>query len=187
MIAAASAGPGARVAAPAEPRRAALAQTFLEWFAVEPARDWLEIDCGDGTWTEAILKSSAPRDLIALDADAARIDATRIRLDGRAVRLEVGVATALPLPHGTRDVVVGQLGFAGIEAASRPLAEILRVLRPEGRLGICIWDDVDEVAEPNEAPLPQLAALVRQAGFRDVTSMPLPAGPVSAWGLVARA
>ncbi len=187
MIAVATQAYSSVVGATVGSRRLSLGHAFLDWLAAEPGLDWLEIGCEDGVWTSLIAADHQPRHLIAVDADASKVAVASERLAEHGVRIEHGAPTALPLARASRDLIVGRLGFGGIEAAAPALAETRRVLRSDGQLAICVWDDAEDDLDGMAAPVPALARMVREAGFRSVDTVALPAVPVSAWGLVARA
>jgi hypothetical protein len=48
-----------------------VAAEFVDWPGVPPRRDWLEIGCGTGALSSAILERGAPRGLLALDMSGA--------------------------------------------------------------------------------------------------------------------
>ena len=44
-----------------------IASRFLDWLAMPAGLDWLEVGCGTGALSSAILKQCSPRNLIAID------------------------------------------------------------------------------------------------------------------------
>ena len=57
-----------------------------------------------------------------------------LRRAGLAADLRRGDVEALPYPDGTFDTVVDTMAFSGYPDGHRALAEMLRVLKPDGRL-----------------------------------------------------
>ena len=118
----------------------ALAPRFLDWLAAADALDWLEIGCGTGALTSAILDRCKPASLVALDASAGFIATAQSTIsDGRAHFL-VGDAQSLPQPTASRDVVVSALVLNFIPDRGQALAEMRRVVRPGGLVGFYVWD-----------------------------------------------
>ncbi len=111
---------------------------------ITEGRDVLELGAGTGKFTE----------LIALTG--ARITATeplsgmREALGKNCPTVTVidGTAEEIPVPDATADAVVAAQAFHWFDA-DRALAEIHRVLRPEGRLGM-IWNARDEASDWSE-------------------------------------
>lgn len=120
-----------------------IAPRFLDWLDAPPALDWLEVGCGTGALTEAILARGAPASLVSVDASEGFVATARDRVaDGRAT-FRAGDAQALDEPDASRDVVVSGLVLNFVPDRLRALAEMKRVLRPGasgGRIGFYVWD-----------------------------------------------
>jgi SAM-dependent methyltransferase len=111
---------------------------LVEVLGIGPGRAVVDLAAGTGKLTRQLLPSLA--DLVAIEPVASM----RARLAAAlpAVRVEAGTAEALPLPDGTADTVVVGQAFHWFDGP-RALAEIHRVLRPGGGLGL-IWNVRDE-------------------------------------------
>ena len=117
-----------------------IAPRFIDWLDAPPALDWLEVGCGTGALSEAVLARAAPASLLAVDPSEGFVAAARGRIvDGRAT-FAIGDAQALGEPDGSRDVVVSGLMLNFVPDRQRALREMRRVLRPGGRLGFYVWD-----------------------------------------------
>ncbi len=118
-----------------------IAPRFLDWLNAPPALDWLEVGCGTGALSEAILLRGAPASLLAMDPSESFVATARRRnaADGRAL-FRTGDAQALGEPDASRDVVVSGLVLNFVPDRSTALAEMRRVLRPGGRLAFYVWD-----------------------------------------------
>ena len=101
-------------------------------FAVKyaPGRDILDVACGDGYGSAALLKAGA-KSLVGVDVDAATCDYARRKyhIDARQ-----GDAAALPFPAGSFDLVVSFETIEHVPEPTRFLDECARVLRPGGVL-----------------------------------------------------
>jgi SAM-dependent methyltransferase len=117
-----------------------IASRFIDWFDAPPALDWLEVGCGTGALTEAILARAAPATLLAIDPSEGFVATARGRIaDGRAA-FRTGDAQALGEPDASRDLVVSGLVLNFVPDRQLALGEMRRVLRPGGRLGFYVWD-----------------------------------------------
>jgi SAM-dependent methyltransferase len=175
-----------------------IAPLFLDWLAPAPGLDWLEIGCGSGALTAAILARGAPRELLAIEPSEGFLAQARATLSDPRVAFRQGGAPTDLEPAG-RDLVVSGLVLNFIPDRAAALADMRRLLRPGGRLGFYVWDypgggveflrafwteavALDPAAEaltegrrfPFCAPGP-LAAEIAAAGFREVEIVSLKA------------
>ena len=99
----------------------------------------LDIAAGNGNATLAAARRFA--DVTSTDYVPALLErgAERARAEGVAVRFEVADAEALPFADGAFDVVLSTFGAMFTPEHARPAREMLRVLRPGGRIGLANW------------------------------------------------
>jgi SAM-dependent methyltransferase len=117
-----------------------VALEFLAWLQVPPHAQWLDVGCGTGALTQAVLRVAQPASVLGIDASPAFIDyAQACTPDGRA-RYQVGDAQSLPLDAHSADVVVSGLMLNFVPQPERALAEMARVARPGGRVAVYVWD-----------------------------------------------
>lgn len=116
-----------------------LASVFLSWLGVPPGRRWLEIGCGTGALSAAIVEQGAPASLICTDPSEGFLATAAQHVRG-PVRFQQGSATAIGLPDHSVDVVVSGLvlNFVGDVAAA--LEEMRRVTAPGGTVAAYVWD-----------------------------------------------
>jgi len=105
----------------------------------------LEVGCGTGRNLPLYPPKS---NVVALDHDGAVLRRARQRAPGTAC--VVARAEALPFADASFDTVVSGLVFCSVADPARALAEIRRVLRPDGRL--CMLEHVRH-ASPRWAAL----------------------------------
>jgi len=89
----------------------------------------LEVGCGTG---QMLPLYPDPVELFALDPNRAALDRARRR--SPEAGLMVSSAEHLPFPDALFDTVVSGLVFCSVPDPARGLAEIRRVLKPDGRL-----------------------------------------------------
>jgi SAM-dependent methyltransferase len=116
---------------------AALARLSTE-LGLRPGRVVLDLAAGTGKLTRAVAITGA--ELIAVEPVAAMRRALQASLP--SVRALEGTAEAIPLPEASVDAVLVAQAFHWFDAAVAA-AEIHRVLRPAGGLGV-IWNSWDE-------------------------------------------
>lgn len=118
----------------------------LQRLAPRPGERVLDVATGTG-WT-ARRAAEYGADVVGIDLGADLIEAARQLAQARGLRIEfrVGDAEQLPFPDATFDVVIST---CGVMFASRPeaaAAELARVCRRGGRLGITTWAPDSTVA-----------------------------------------
>jgi SAM-dependent methyltransferase len=117
-----------------------LAEAFLAWFAAPAGGRWLDVGCGTGALTEAILKAADPIEVVGIDPSPEFLgDAQRRIADPRA-RFEVGDARALPVMSDDYDAVVAGLVLHFIPDPAPAVAEMVRAAHPGGAVGAYVWD-----------------------------------------------
>lgn len=175
-----------------------IAERFVLWLDLPPGRAWLELGCGTGALTSAILEHGAPGNVLATDRSVDFVAAARRRLrDSLRVQLEPADAMALALPQDSRDAVVSGLLVNFLPERDAALEGMARVVRPGGTLAFYVWDYPDggvgfmhafwqsaEALDPNAAALSEakrfsfctrdaLEAWVRGIGCTEVASTSL--------------
>jgi SAM-dependent methyltransferase len=172
----------------------AVARPCLAWLGAPPHGRWLDVGCGTGALSAVILERAAPAEVVGIDPSAGFIATARAQTPDPRARFIVGDARALPDAVGTCDVAVSGLALNFVPEPATAMAELVRVLRPGGTLGIYLWDYAGQMAllrafwdaaaaldpaarEMDEGPRfaaichPEaLAALCRRAGLRDVAT-----------------
>ena len=104
-----------------------------------PGQRVLDVACGTGALTEAACERVGPEGSVAaLDANAQMLAVARRKpLD---VAWHEGRAEALPFADASFDAVVSQFGLMFFDDRVQALREMMRVLRPGGRLAVAVWD-----------------------------------------------
>jgi ubiquinone/menaquinone biosynthesis C-methylase UbiE len=172
-------------------RRRALVRDALEASAGE---DVLDVGCGPGFYAAEIRDQVGETgSVLGIDASEAMLAIATHHCEAHDnVRFEKGLATSLPVDDASFDAALSVQVLEYVEDVATALAEIYRALRPRGR--VVIWDvdwstvswcTDDEARMRNvldawdehltHPALPRrLSALLRSAGFDDVTMHPHP-------------
>jgi len=98
----------------------------------------LDLGCGTGTLTIMVKKAHPNSEVIGLDGDPQVLEIARYKAKqaGSSITFDEGMAFQLPYPDASFDRVLSSLVFHHLTTQSkeRALAEIYRVLKPEGEL-----------------------------------------------------
>jgi demethylmenaquinone methyltransferase/2-methoxy-6-polyprenyl-1,4-benzoquinol methylase len=104
----------------------------------QPQARVLDICCGTGDMTAALIaeRPSVATSVIGLDFSAPMLDRARQKYAIANALWVEGDAMHLPYEDNTFDLVTAAFGFRNLTNYAAALAEIHRVLRPGGRIGI---------------------------------------------------
>jgi SAM-dependent methyltransferase len=118
----------------------AIARDLIE--LIELPAEGLVLDIGTGTGVAAAATAAmGSGNVVGVDPSVPMLEVAR----GRARLLVAGVAPGLPFPDDTVDAVAANLVLSHFRDTAEGAAELVRVLRPGGRLGVTAWpEDRDE-------------------------------------------
>lgn len=117
-----------------------LAPRFLDWLDAPEGGDWLDLGCGTGSLSAAILAEARPRSLVGIDASDGFVAHAAGAIGDTRATFRQGDAQRLDLPDASCDAVVSGLVLNFVPDRRAMLREMARVVRPGGRLGFFVWD-----------------------------------------------
>ena len=118
-----------------------VAREFVEWLHVPSKKEWLDVGCGTGSLTRAILERADPRHVHGVDSSRNFVEHARAHIVDRHVSFDVGDAQRLPETDGSFDVAVSGLVLNFVPKPERAVSELARVVRPgTGIVGAYVWD-----------------------------------------------
>ena len=120
-----------------------VADRFLDWLSISPGSVWLDLGCGTGSLTKLILDKCKPNEIYAIDASSEFIAHAQQRITSPIVRFQVGLAQDLELESNSVDAVVSGIMLNFVPDPETAIAEMIRVTKPEGYIGIFLWDYAD--------------------------------------------
>jgi SAM-dependent methyltransferase len=123
----------------------AVAARFVPSLAAPGAAAWVDVGCGTGVLTAAVLQHAEPSSVLGVDASPAFLEVAAATIPDPRARFEVADAAALPADDGALDVLVSGLVLNFLPDRPAALAEWRRVLRPGGILGLYVWDYAGEM------------------------------------------
>jgi len=149
-----------------------LAPMFIRFANVKDGEHVLEVGCGTGSLTRALLETGPDVRITGIDGSAEYIAINReVSRDTRA-KLEQGDAQALRFPDGNFDRTVSLLVMNFIPDATRAVMEMKRVTRAGGSVAAAVWDYGDGM-EMLRHLWDEAAALDEVAVTRHEGNMPL--------------
>jgi SAM-dependent methyltransferase len=106
---------------------------------------WLDVGCGTGALTSAILGVASPAHVEAVDPSDAYIAFARDKIDDPHATFTVGDAQSLPQTWRSIDIAVSGLALNFMPRPDVALAEFARVVRPGGTVAVYVWDYAGEM------------------------------------------
>jgi ubiquinone/menaquinone biosynthesis C-methylase UbiE len=117
-----------------------LAPRFLEWLDPPDELEWLEVGCGTGALSSAIVNLCRPKSLISIDPSESFLAKARQNVGSELVEFRTGDAQSVSLKNASRDVAVSGLVLNFVPDRAGALAEMKRVTRPGGVVAYYVWD-----------------------------------------------
>jgi SAM-dependent methyltransferase len=117
-----------------------VAAGFLDWLDAPAGARWLDLCCGGGALTDAILVRCRPAIVRGIDLSPAQIQFARQQCAHPAAAFYLGDAIALPFRSKEFDLCVSGLGLNYVSDAIAALREMDRVTRPRGTVAAYVWD-----------------------------------------------
>jgi SAM-dependent methyltransferase len=121
----------------------AVAEEFVRRLGVPAGRSWLDVGCGTGALTSAVLRAGGPAAVHGVDPSGGFLAHARREIDDPRARFAVGDARALPFPDARFDAAVSGLVLNFVPEPEAAVAELARVVAPGGVVGAYLWDYAD--------------------------------------------
>jgi len=117
-----------------------VAPVFLDGLGLPAGGRWLDVGCGTGALSQAILGRCAPASVLGIDPSTGFLTLARQQvMDGRA-EFRPGDAQSLPVPDAGFDAVVSGLVLNFVPDQRKTAAEMRRATRPGGTMAAYVWD-----------------------------------------------
>jgi SAM-dependent methyltransferase len=117
-----------------------LAPLLVEFAEVQNGDRVLDVGCGTGSLTRALLEHMTHSEIVSVDSTSSYIEYARQQLPSPRARFEVEDAQNLPYPDAAFNKCLSLLVVNFIPNARRALGEMCRVTRPEGTVAAAVWD-----------------------------------------------
>jgi SAM-dependent methyltransferase len=116
-----------------------VAPEFLAWLRVPAGRRWLDVGCGTGALSAAIIDQCSASSVTGVEPSAGFLEKARQQLAGRAM-LHSGSAAAIPLEAGAVEATVSGLVLNFVPDPRAALREMTRVTAAGGKIAAYVWD-----------------------------------------------
>ncbi len=120
-----------------------LAAALIQFAGVGPGMRALDVGCGPGALTSALVEQLGAPNVSAADPSQPFAEACRSRLPG--VEVVVAGAESLPFADGTFDATLSQLVVNFMSDPEAGVRELARVTRTGGIVASCVWDYAGEM------------------------------------------
>jgi SAM-dependent methyltransferase len=115
-------------------------EVFLGWLAPPSGLRWIDVGCGNGAFTEVLIRRCAPAEVQGVDPSPQQIAFARTREGARGAVFTEGDAQALPFAADRFDAAVMALVLFFVPDPAKGLAEMARVVRAGGLVAAYVWD-----------------------------------------------
>jgi SAM-dependent methyltransferase len=117
-----------------------MAKAFVTWFDVSKKGRWLDVGCGTGALTAAVLNAADPIAVKGVDPSADFLNSAKDQIFDTRAHFEVGDACALQASSGEFEAVVAGLVLNHLPDPSLAVREMVRTARSGGAVGAYVWD-----------------------------------------------
>jgi trans-aconitate methyltransferase len=117
-----------------------IARAFIQWLALPPGLNWLDLGCGTGALSETVLSLAAPASVLGVDPSEGFIAFAKRRLADPRLTFHVGDALRLPPLTRPLHAAVSGLALNFIPDPLAALQALIQVLPPGGMLAVYVWD-----------------------------------------------
>ena len=142
-------------------------QVFLDWLSPGVGLRWIDVGCGNGAFTEQLIRRCAPIEVQGIDPSEGQLAFARTRAGTESAVFSQGDAMALPFDAGRFNAAVMALVIHFVPDPAKAVSEMARVVRPGGLVAAYVWD-----ALGNGSPTDLILTEMRAMGLA-------PAGPPS--------
>jgi len=117
-----------------------VAPLFLDWIDAPRGADWIDVGCGTGVLTAAVLERCEPSRVVGIDSSAGFLEAARHQVPDPRASFRQGDAQALREADDQFDVAVSGLVLNFVPDKDAMIGEMMRVVRPSGTVALYVWD-----------------------------------------------
>ncbi len=146
-------------------------EEYVRLLAVSPGERVLDVGCGTGAATRTLAKGVAPNGRVTgIDPSGELLKISRELADkaglGALIDWKEADCRKLPFPDASFDAVMAATTLSHVDGFERALAEMVRVTRPGGRVGIFDVDgDMTLFAHPNRELTRRIVASYSDLGW----------------------
>lgn len=116
------------------------ARMLVDWIGVAPGSTWLDVGCGTGALSQAIIEGADPSRVTGIDKSQAFVARAKSLISDDRFFVAAGDASSLAMPDGSFDAVVSALMLNAMPDQPAVLREFVRVAKPGGVVATYLWD-----------------------------------------------
>jgi len=117
-----------------------VAAEFVDWLDVPAGCRWLDVGCGTGALSEAILTRAGPSEVRGIDPSEGFVAYANEHLDDPRFVAAIGDARTIPFEDASFDAVASGLVLNFVPDIGGAAKELRRVVRVDGTVGAYVWD-----------------------------------------------
>jgi ubiquinone/menaquinone biosynthesis C-methylase UbiE len=118
-------------------------ERVLQAARIVPSQSILDVACGTGVLTLAAAETAGPAaGVIGLDINQGMLAVAQKK--STSIEWKYGRAENLPFPDDHFDAVISQFGLMFFDDRRAAIREMLRVLKPGGRIAVAVWESLDK-------------------------------------------
>jgi SAM-dependent methyltransferase len=121
------------------------ARLFVHWLAASPEIDWLDIGCGTGALTQAVLDDGHPRSVAGIDPSPGFVAHASAHITGGRTGFSVGNAQHLPFRTNAFGATISGLVLNFLPQPAQAVTEMARVTQPGGIVAAYVWDYTEKM------------------------------------------
>lgn len=118
---------------------------FVDWLSQPDGLQWVDLGCGTGALSAAVLESANPSGVIGIEPSDGFLRVARATITDDRAGFRLGDAQDLPLEDAEADVAVSGLVLNFIPDRERALQEMRRTVKPGGTVAAYVWDYAGEM------------------------------------------
>jgi SAM-dependent methyltransferase len=142
---------------------------------IQPGQRVLDVACGTGVLAHTLADRVGPNgSVVGIDLNEGMLAVARRKAP--EIEWQQGRAESLPFASESFDVVVSQFGLMFFEDRRTAIQEMMRVLRPRGRMAVAVWDSLS--ATPGYAAVADLLQQLFGGQVADALRAPFVLGDV---------
>jgi SAM-dependent methyltransferase len=117
-----------------------IALLFVDWLDAPAGLEWLDVGCGTGALTAAVITRCRPRSILSIDPSEGFLARARENSPDGIAEFRLGDAQSLPVKTASSDFVVSGLMLNFVPDKVAALAEMKRAARNGGTIALYVWD-----------------------------------------------
>jgi len=122
-----------------------VAKEFLKWIDVPTRSHWLDVGCGTGALSHAILDTCDPQTVKGIDRSDDFVAYARNKVNDPRATFEVGDAQSLPVDSELYDSAISGLVLNFVPQPEKMISEMIRAVKEEGVVAVYVWDYADKM------------------------------------------